>query len=513
MSAAPGTASVDLPRASARHAGLTAFARSRIAAIPLAAWVCALAALANGLTWSLIMPPFQVPDENAHYAYVAKLAETGSLPRPVSPEPALPPRQQDLMAAMLAFGIVGRSQNPAPLENIQETGIERVEAQHLSATAPGDALSATNNPPLYYLLEAALYKLTPSEGVLDKLAVMRCLSALMGALTVLVVFLFLMELLPATPWAWTAGALMVAFEPLFAQISGGVNNDNLLYLMSALTLLGLARCFRRGLNVRNGGLLGGALGLGIVSKLTILGFVPGVILAVLILVGRELPRPSRAALGGAATAVGCAAAPVLLYILLNHFVWHRAFIPGGVGETASQSGHGRPFSLREEISHIWQLYLPRLWLTPQFTAYPLWSTWFVGFVGHFGWLDYGFPNWVYQVARVVALAVIALALLECVRHSARLRKRLPELAVYVALAVGLCVEIGIQSYRYLIATGGVFEQARYLLPLLGLYAALIALAVRFGGRRWGPVLAVVLVMLGLGHDLYAQAVTIARYYA
>jgi hypothetical protein len=75
------------------------------------------------------------------------------------------------------------------------------------------------------------------------------------------------------------------------------------------------------------------------------------------------------------------------------------------------------------------------------------------------------------------------------------------------------VEIGVQSYRYLIANGGVFEQARYLLPLLALYAAIVALAVRAGGRRFGPALAAALVVLAIGHDLFAQAITISRYYA
>ena len=37
-------------------------------------------ALANGLAWSMITPPFEVPDENAHYAYVQQIVERGTLP-------------------------------------------------------------------------------------------------------------------------------------------------------------------------------------------------------------------------------------------------------------------------------------------------------------------------------------------------------------------------------------------------------------------------------------------------
>ena len=105
-----------------------------------------------------------------------------------------------------------------------------------------------------------------------------------------------------------------------------------------------------------------------------------------------------------------------------------------------------------------------------------------------------------------------LALAELTRGRRALRGRLDELGVYVVAVAGLCVVIGIQSYRYFILTGGVFEQARYLLPLLGLYGAIVALAVRFAGRRWGPALGAAIVVLAIGHDLYAQAITIARYY-
>lgn len=485
----------------------------RVRVVPRAAWLCALVALANTLAWSLIVPPFEVPDENAHYAYVAHVAETGSPPRPASPEGPLPPRQEYLMNALLTFGMVGNRNNPAPLTDAQQRQIEGTEAQRLPATGPGDALSATNNPPAYYYLQAAVYKLMPSGRVLDKLAAMRCLSALMGALTVLLVFMFLRELLPARPWAWTAGALLVAFQPLFGFISAGVNNDNLLYLAGAGTLWGVARSFRRGLTPADGALLGGFLGLGLVSKLTLLGFVPAVLLALALLLIRDLPRNRRAALGGAATALSLSLGPVVLYLLLNRFAWHRGFIPGGVGGFSTPASNPRHFSAAEEVSHVWQLFLPRLWLRPQFSSYPLWTTWFVGFIGRFGWQDYTFPYWVYNVARVVTVIVLGLAAVELVRCRAALRRRMGELAVYVAAVVGLCVEIGIQSYRYLVANGLVFEQARYLLPLLGLYGAIGALAVRAGGRRWGPALAAGLVLLAIGHDLYAQAITLARYYS
>jgi 4-amino-4-deoxy-L-arabinose transferase-like glycosyltransferase len=467
-------------------------------------------ALANGLAWSLLVPPFEVPDENAHYAYVAQVAERGTLPRQVLPEGLLSPAEDATLAAIGFYRMVGEPHNPAPLLEVQQRGIEAAARGRLATRDDGDALSATNNPPLYYALEAVPYKLAGGT-VLDRLAAMRVLSALMGAVTVLLVYLFLAELLPAQRWAWSAGALAAALQPLFGFMSGGVNNDDLLYLMATGVLWATARAFRRGLTPATGALLGAFLGLGLVTKLTLLGFIPAVALALVLLLRRAWRGERRAALRGGALAVALAAAPFAVYEALNRLAWHRVTVPASLGNVPGVSGHR--FSLREELSHVWQLFLPRLWMRAQFTHFPLWKTWFTGLVGRFGWLDYEFPLWFDDLALALAVIVVALALAELVRRRATVRRHLDELAVYAFVVLGLCAEVGVESYHAFVASNEVFEQPRYLLPLLALYAGVLALATRFGGRRWGPVLAVAVVMLALGHDLYAQALTVARYYA
>jgi hypothetical protein len=516
--------------------------------VPRVAWLCALVALSNGLAWSLIVPPFEVPDENAHYAYVAQVAERGTLPHPGPVAGPLSPAEDGTLAAIRFYEMVGEPHNPAPFSALQQDAIEQVADEPLSTRGDGDALTATNNPPLYYVLEAIPYKLGSSGSVLDRLALMRVLSALMGAVTVLLVFLFLMELLPGRRWAWPAGALAVAFQPLFGFMSGGVNSDNLIYLTAAGTLWGVARMFRRGLTPAGGALIGAFMGAGLVTKFTLLGFLPAVALALALGLwrawppgrdagdgrdaghgldvghGRQVGREGRESAGGhasdparavrgAAWAVGLIAVPVLGYLALNRWVWKRGSVPA-IGSVSSTSPTGQHFSSGGELSHIWQLFLPRLpGMHPQFPYLPLAHTWLKGFVGRFGWLDYTFPGWVYNAALGVMGLVCALAVVELVRRRHTLGGRLGELAVYVLALVGLCVEIGVESYREAILTGGVFEQARYLLPLLCLYAAIVALATRAGGRRFGPAIGAAIVMVAIGHDLFSQAITIARYYA
>ena len=100
---------------------------------------------------------------------------------------------------------------------------------------------------MYYVLQAAVYKLAGAADMLDKLAYMRVLSALISALTVACAFGLVREVLPGSPWSATVGGLVAALQPMFAFISSGVNNDGMLYLCSALLLFGLARAFRLGL--------------------------------------------------------------------------------------------------------------------------------------------------------------------------------------------------------------------------------------------------------------------------
>jgi hypothetical protein len=48
--------------------------------------------------------------------------------------------------------------------------------------------------------------------------------------------------------------------------------------------------------------------------------------------------------------------------------------------------------------------------------------------------------------------------------------------------------------------------------MLALWGALLALAARGAGRRWGPIVGVAIVSLVLAHDLFSQLLVISRYY-
>jgi hypothetical protein len=162
---------------------------------------------------------------------------------------------------------------------------------------------------------------------------------------------------------------------------------------------------------------------------------------------------------------------------------------------------------------MWQFYLPRLpSMHSMFEFYPLREIWFNGFIGEFGWLDTKFAGWVYDVAIPVALAILALAGRELYRVRSVIRSRLGELITYLTLIAGLLVLIGAVSYIARIGGATGYEQPRYLFPLMALYGALIAIAARGAGKRFGPAAGVFLVCVAVAHSVAAMLLTITRFY-
>jgi 4-amino-4-deoxy-L-arabinose transferase-like glycosyltransferase len=340
--------------------------------------------------------------------------------------------------------------------------------------------------------------------------------------TVLLVFLFLRELVPSTPWTWTLGALAVALQPLFNNESGAVNSDNLLYPAAAGVFLLLAVSFRRGLTVPRGVGIGALTAVAVLSKLSALGLVPGIALGLLLPIWRapDLGR-RRVALRGALVGVAVAAVPLLVYMLVNSTVWDRGLFLGAgnalpvAGGAAPGVSGGATHTISGFLSYVWQFYLPRLpsmTKVPDFTYYPLYHIWFDGFIGRFGAREYGLPGVADAIAVVVYLGILLLAGRELVTHRATVRARGAELATYVAIMIGLLFAIHWPGYDTRLHAEGDWEQARYLFPLLPLYAGLIALAARGAGRRYGPAVGVLIVSLAIAHSLLAFAVTVTRYY-
>ena len=366
---------------------------------------------------------------------------------------------------------------------------------------------ATPQPPLYYLLETIPYTLGPQGSLLARVTLMRLFSSLFAGFTAMFVFLFLREALPGTRTLWAACGLSIAFAPLLGFMSGAVNPDSLLFAVSAALFWSLARAFRLGLTYRRAALIGATIAVGLLTKPNFIGLFPGAILGLGVLALR-LPRSSRAVAARTfGLGVGVAICPLVLLGVVD-LATSQTF--GTVSSSISTTTHHG--SILAALSYTWQLFLPRL---PDMKSYDpgLLTTrqiWFDGFVGQYGWVETAFPGWVYDVALVPAIAV----LLACGRALATLHgvilRRWTELLVYVTMGLGTVAIIGGASYFF--PEAGSFTQARYLLPLLPLFAAVLGLAVKGAGRRWGSVAGAALVVAMMADDIFSQLPVISRYY-
>ena len=489
-----------------RGSSLLLRAREMLRHIPRAAWLCAIVACINAVCWSILTPPFQVTDEPSHFAYTQQLAENVRLPD--TSGVGLSPEEEIVLKDLDQYKVRESPETRTISTAGQQQHLQEDLNRHLSRHGSGGVGGAHSDPPLFYLLETVPYGLASGGTLLDQLEAMRLFSALMAGLTALFVFLFVRETLPGVRWAWTVGGLSVALAPLLGFISGGVNPDSMLIAVSATSFYCLARAFRRDLTRKLALAIGTIVAVGFLTKLNFMGLVPGIVLGMIVLTVRASRTQGRAAYGSLGLALAIACTPVLLYILANLLSGHAVL--GIVSTTLKLKGaHGSIFS---KISYVWQLYLPRL---PGMTNYfPGLSTtrdlWFNRGVGFYGWLDTTFPTWVENLAIVPAGILAVLCVRSLALGRVALRERGAEIMVYGAMGLGLLTLIGLSSY--IDSSEGLFADPRYLLPLLPLLGVGLALAARGAGRRWGPAMGALIVVLFLAHDIFSQLLVAGRYY-
>ncbi|HDN79960.1 MAG TPA: phospholipid carrier-dependent glycosyltransferase [Chloroflexi bacterium] len=215
-----------------------------------------------GSLYSLVTPVFEASDELWHFTYAAHIARTGGLPN-LAPGADLtwwreghqPPLYYILAAIPIAItGTDG-------LENLRRLNPHTTVGNPL---APGNKNIILHNP------ETEAF---PWRGAVLAIHLVRLLSVLMGTGTVVLTGLLAREL--GLDGVETALALsLTAFNPMFLFISGSVNNDNLTALLGAAVAVLLIRLLRDGVSRRRALLLGALLGLGALTKFSLLTLLP-----------------------------------------------------------------------------------------------------------------------------------------------------------------------------------------------------------------------------------------------
>ena len=413
----------------------------------LGLWLYVIAAL-TAMSWAVITPAFQAPDEVDHFAYVQALVEQGKEPATYdAPGRARWSTAEDdglRGTAVITNHLANDSRAPwlsADVESYRRllsvTGADRADG--------GGYETATSHGPVYYLAVVPGYLLGGSS-IFAELTFARFCSALIGALACLFTYLLVRELSPSRAWLAVLAALLVAFEPMYSFLSGAVNNDIGVDGGAAAVAYLLVRLLRRGIDWRTTLPLGLILGILPFAKETAYDLYP---LAFLALAGTiwvhrsRLLRAWRGLVGGIvvlalATAAGHLAGKGLSEALQPP----GPPATGAAAGTAATTANGvvtqvlhQPFSY---LSYLWQAFLPRLpFMTPHFPpgSEPF-DTIFVhrGWAA-FGWYDVLFPNWVYRVLVVAMVVTGLIGILAAYRERRALRRRWAQVSLLVLFPI------------------------------------------------------------------------------
>lgn len=487
-------------------------ARVRTVPRPLAALLAV--ATIQVVAWALVLPPFQGPDEDAHFAYIQQFAETGNLPeasggngRAVSTE------QEQAMAWVQLRSLRGIPDVRPAWSAADERRWREIEAS-LPDQASADGLgpnAVAQNPPLYYVLEAIPYHLAPGGSFFNRFYVTRLASAVFYLAIVGLTWLIAAELFRPL-WARTLTTAVVALHPKLAMLGGTVNPDILLALAWTAFIYAGLRILRRGPSTRR---LAGAGGACAVAALTHGRGLPIVaaLVALLILTYVRWRPPRREALYGVGISLGIVAIGVLAVVALS------SGAAGGGGAYGGEVGRlgARGFNLREFLSYLWQFYLPR----PEFLQesigppdYGVREVYFQSFYGNLAWLEIEFPRWAIDLLQIATILLLVGLYTLAIRRLDAVRRSWPVIAFLLLTALALIAALHVSSYRdMLVNPNDPLFTGRYLFSLLSILAIGVTTFVMALPRRLAPVAAGVIVAVGVVLQLSALGMTFVRFYA
>ena len=467
-----------------------------------------------GTAWALLVPPFQAPDENSHFAYTQTLAETFELPGdPKRPNYSSTEQRIAMDRSNAEQAAATKETKPewseAAYERWRDLQSRLTDAQRKDGGGPNPARS---NPPLYYLYLSPVYLAASGGDIFDRLYLMRLWSVVLLLVTTAGAWLLAGELFSRDRILQIVVAGVAGLQPMVVFITSTVNPDALLYSVWSIALWLGVRILKRGIDARQAAALFAVVALGVTVKATAYALVP----AAFFVLAVALLRRRRA--GGRVAAVVCAA---LLALVIPTGAWlatAAALDRRAVNDVPTGTQRPTPtvtsFNPREFGSYLWQFYLPKLSFQRDFGGIPelpVYDLWLKGGWASFAWLEVNFPEAVYGVLAALSALVLVGAGVSLFR-----RRRSLDLAVAAFLAIAVVVLLaGLHwtEFRTLIGGAGSFNQGRYLLPLISIGGAAVAAALTLLPARVRPVGGAFVIGGLFALQLFSLAIVGGRFYA
>ena len=393
----------------------------------------AISMLVKGLLWTFAIPPFDAPDEPAHYSHAQLLALRGRLPTAgnldsTSPDVAL------MVSAILLSVTPGTPEARLYQERGGSGPVGPAEiAAAKTAQQPVSQTPSGSYSPVGYVLYAVPIRLFAPQGIVAQLAGARLVAVLLGTAAVLAVAWAGLEAGLDARMA-TAAGVIAGYQPMWSQQTAVVTADAALFCFASLFFALMLRTLRRP-SRRLGVATAAVLALTLLSKPAGLFALPfAVIFFIPAIRARGRERVDALAVGFGLS----------LLAALPFVAWNR-YRPAGVPPTA---GRGTLV----QYAHI---------LRDAGFAYP---RGLIGqFWGDFGWLEQSLSPGVITGLRYVSLIAVMFCGAALLKRGRGRSGIVLGMAYFVACAA---VAFGFDLLLWL-NQGGLGVQGRYLLPALG----------------------------------------------
>ena len=203
------------------------------------------------------------------------------------------------------------------------TGFERSELP----VSDGDAINwVAHHPPLYYLLLVPLDAAFSGLPVFTRAFVCRVSSVAFSVITVFMVCLISQAVFGRKKLHWVLPPSLIVFSPTFSLHQAYINNDHLLFVLYTLMLLLMVKWVGEPITARRAVILGGVLGLGLITKLLMVTAIPLLPIFFLLTGRRNLKTRVKASVKWSFLSYVCAFAVSGWWFIRNFFVYGQPMI-------------------------------------------------------------------------------------------------------------------------------------------------------------------------------------------
>ncbi|MEZ4769285.1 MAG: glycosyltransferase family 39 protein [Caldilineales bacterium] len=391
------------------------------------------------LAYSSVNPVFESPDEVYHFGYVEYLLQEHKLPI-AALGGSLSEYHQPPLYYLLAAAVSAPAWQADDSSTRSLASTARLESNPFWAYQIGRV--GADNKSQYIHSQAEDF---PYQDWVLRVHLARWLSILLQSLTIVATYAIAREVFPDRIDIRFGSLPLVAFLPQFLFVSGSVSNDNLIIPLTALLAWLWVRGLRTGIRTRWAAAVGVLTGLAVASKMSGLAML-AFSLAIVLLIGWRA-RAWKQVVTAWCTVLG-------LTVVLAGPVMVR-----------NQILYGEPTALRR-MSEIWGEHDPALPISEALRQTPnIWTS----FWARFGYGQIPVPNAVYFILLGITLVAALGTVYYLVRtHPSPAQTLFWQLLVLIALAAMFFLLV--VNYSQVSLTG---SNGRFSFPALPAYAILL----------------------------------------